>query len=48
MAACAAGRLCAAWINGERLPDYAGTLSLARYDDAALIDELLAADRGLL
>lgn len=48
MAACAAGQLCAAWIRGERLPDYARDLSLARYDNAGLVNELLTADKGVL
>ena len=37
MAACAAGSLCAKWLVGADLPDYAADLSLARYDDAALM-----------
>lgn len=40
MAACAAGSLCAKWIAGEALPGYAADLSLARYDDAALMADL--------
>ncbi|MGD8466161.1 MAG: FAD-dependent oxidoreductase [Anaerolineae bacterium] len=30
---CAAGELCAAWLTGNRLPEYAGELSLQRYYD---------------
>lgn len=49
MSACAAGRLCATWICGGNLPDYATDLSLARYHDAALMDELHnAKSKGLL
>jgi len=40
MAACAAGSLCAKWLAGAELPDYAAALSLARYDDAALMADL--------
>jgi glycine/D-amino acid oxidase-like deaminating enzyme len=40
MAACAAGDLCARSIIGATLPDFAPSLSLARYDDAALIASL--------
>jgi glycine/D-amino acid oxidase-like deaminating enzyme len=49
MAACAAGSLCAGWIAGAALPGYAAALSLARYQDQALMAELRAAtDKGLL
>ncbi len=49
MSACAAGKLCAAWVSGSTLPDYAGALSMDRYDDAALMDVLRnASSRGLL
>jgi len=49
MSACVAGSLCAAWLCGADLPDYAGPLSLARYDDTKLITELQAtSNRGLL
>ena len=41
MAACAAGELCAAWIAGAPLPGYAQKLSLARYDDTALMAALV-------
>lgn len=40
MAACAAGRICAAWIANGPMPDYAGQLSMARYADAELMKEL--------
>ena len=49
MSACAAGDLCAAWIRGGQLPDYAAPLSFARYDDTALLRELQeSANKGLL
>jgi glycine/D-amino acid oxidase-like deaminating enzyme len=40
MVSCAAGELIAAWVAGGELPDYAGQLSLARYDDPAYIVSL--------
>jgi glycine/D-amino acid oxidase-like deaminating enzyme len=49
MSACAAGKLCAAWVCGDALPDYATDLSLARYEDTALMSKLHgSSDRGLL
>jgi glycine/D-amino acid oxidase-like deaminating enzyme len=49
MSACATGELCAAWICGGARPDYADSLSLARYRDAALMASLAAAgDKGVL
>ena len=49
MSACAAGSLCAAWLCGADLPDYAGPLSLARYDNTKLITELQStSNKGLL
>jgi glycine/D-amino acid oxidase-like deaminating enzyme len=49
MSACAAGKLCAAWICGGELPAYAANLSLARYDDAPLMNALQSSsDKGLL
>lgn len=49
MSACAAGAICAAWIVDRDLPDYASQLSLARYSDTELMDELAnAPSRGLL
>lgn len=49
MAACQAGRLCADWLSGAPLPDYAPLISLARYDDAAHIRELREqSSKGLL
>lgn len=40
MSACAAGALCAAWITGDELPDYADQLSMARYADKDLMAKL--------
>ena len=49
MSACAAGDLCARAVVGAPVPSFAGTLSLARYEDKALMDELNSAEsRGLL
>jgi glycine/D-amino acid oxidase-like deaminating enzyme len=49
MGACAAGALIAAWVGGTPLPDFARPLSLARYDDSALMQSLLSAEsRGVL
>lgn len=49
MSACAAGKLCAAWVCGDALPDYAADLSLARHENAALIASLQDANnKGLL
>jgi len=49
MAACAAGKLCAATVCGDKLPVYADDLSLARFSNKDLMAELLAASsKGLL
>jgi glycine/D-amino acid oxidase-like deaminating enzyme len=49
MAACAAGKLCAATICGDTLAPYADDLSLARYSNKTLMAELAAASsKGLL
>ena len=49
MAACAAGRLCAAHICDAGLPGYATHLSLERYSDEALMTELAEAEsRGII
>jgi glycine/D-amino acid oxidase-like deaminating enzyme len=49
MSACAAGSLCASWMVGAELPDYATALSASRYDDEALMQELQnAASKGVL
>ena len=49
MAACAAGKLCAAHVRGAALPGYAADLSLARYDNNELMSKLAdSANRGIL
>lgn len=49
MAACAAGELCANWVLGRPLPDYASSLSLQRYDDEVLMNDLCArTNKGVL
>ncbi len=49
MAACAAGKLCAAHICGTQLPSYANSLSLERFSDASLMAELASSsNKGLL
>ncbi len=49
MSACAAGKLCAAWVTGSELPDYAEALSPKRYDDDQLMTALRSASsKGLL
>ena len=49
MAAAAAGELCAAWVAGGALPDYARALSPSRYADLGLMAELEALEsKGLL
>lgn len=49
MGACATGDLCARAVVGAPVPPFARSLSLARYDDKALMQQLEAsASRGLL
>lgn len=48
MAACATGSICAAWIAGSPLPEYAKALSAARYADGALMAELAQLGKGTL
>jgi glycine/D-amino acid oxidase-like deaminating enzyme len=48
MAACATGALCAAWVAGEPVPQYALSLSSDRYADEALMAELAALGTGRL
>ena len=48
MAACATGALCAAWVAGAAVPDYAHSLALGRYADQALMAELAALSKGSL
>lgn len=40
MAACAAGELCAGWMSGGELPEYAAYFHPGRYRDAALMKEI--------
>jgi glycine/D-amino acid oxidase-like deaminating enzyme len=49
MTACAAGELCAEWVMGNELPEYAFNLSMQRYENKTLMHELESAqDKGLL
>ena len=40
MASCATGALCAAWVAGKPVPEYATKLAPSRHQDKALMDEL--------
>lgn len=46
--ACDAGELCAAWVAETELPSYARDFSLGRHDDAALMEQLKACNKGIL
>lgn len=48
MGACAAGSLCAAWVSGKPIPEFARVLSPARYADKALMAELAGLGKGTL
>jgi len=48
MAACATGSICAAWIAGMPVPEYAKSLSSSRYGDAGLMKQLKNLDKGSL
>jgi glycine/D-amino acid oxidase-like deaminating enzyme len=48
MAACATGRICAAWVNDSPRPAYARALSSERYADGALMSELSVLGKGSL
>ena len=49
MSACAAGKICAAYITGATLPGYARDLSMSRLQNPVLLDELRSAtNKGLL
>lgn len=49
MAACASGDLCARTLLGRELPEFAGCLSLQRYNDLPLMEELMSmSSRGVL
>ncbi|MHA1165434.1 MAG: FAD-dependent oxidoreductase, partial [Alphaproteobacteria bacterium] len=40
MTACAAGELCAGWVTGAPMPDYARDFSLARTNDAVFMGKI--------
>jgi len=48
MAACATGSICAAWVAGKTVPEYATSLSSSRYGDTALMEQLRSMDKGSL
>lgn len=48
MAACATGSLCAAWVAGKPIPEYAKTLNSSRFADQVLMDELRRLGTGTL
>lgn len=48
MASCAAGSLCADWVCGGELPQYANALALNRYEDPALQSQMSQTNIGLL
>jgi len=48
MAACAAGELCASWVTGQSVPDYALSLGINRYADKAFMAELARFGKGSL
>ena len=48
MVACAGGELCAAWVAGGDLPEYAHVFSMARYDDVGLMKLLQDSNKGIL
>lgn len=48
MSACAAGDIAAAWISESDLPEYASALSFERYDNDALMKEILSGAKGVL
>ncbi len=48
MAACATGAVCAAWVVGKPVPEYARPLSSERFNDKSLMDELAVLGKGTL
>lgn len=48
MGACAAGSLCADWVCAGDIPEFASALTLKRYNDPLLVDEMSRANIGLL
>ncbi len=48
MAACSTGALCAAWVFGQEVPQYAMQLTMDRYQDDVLKAELAKLGGGCL
>lgn len=48
MAACATGAICAAWVAGREIPEYARDFGLDRHRNAALMAELARLGKGTL
>lgn len=48
MAACATGSLCAAWVAGRPIPEYANSLDYSRFADQPLMDALRRLGTGTL
>lgn len=48
MSACATGALCADWVCGGELPNYAHALSLNRFKDERLMKEIESQETGIL
>lgn len=48
MSSCAAGSVCADWVCGGKLPEYAHALSLSRYNAPELVARMSETDIGLL
>jgi len=48
MGACAAGSLCADWVCRGDVPEYANALTLDRYNDPLLVNEMSQVNIGLL
>ncbi|MEO8923280.1 MAG: FAD-dependent oxidoreductase, partial [Caldimonas sp.] len=48
MAACSTGAVCAAWVVDKPIPDYARSLSIERFGNRPLMDELAVLGKGTL
>ncbi|MDQ2733566.1 MAG: FAD-binding oxidoreductase [Pseudomonadota bacterium] len=48
MAACSTGAVCAAWVAGKPIPEYALSLSSERFGNQPLMDELAVLGKGTL
>jgi glycine/D-amino acid oxidase-like deaminating enzyme len=48
MAACSTGALCAAWVAGQPVPEYAKALTMDRYADETLMAQLATLGKGSL